>query len=384
MRTVRSSQPIRVLLVDDEQPARDRLRHLLSRYSNLAVVAEAADGDEAVLQISRHRPDVVFMDVQMPGKSGLEVIAALTPPRPAVIFCTAFDRYAVQAFDHHAIDYLMKPVTRARLEAALDRVRERARLDGQEPEFRAEMERAEETQSFLFPRRQPLLRTLEYTGICQAARGVGGDYYDFLEVSPGNLGVALADVSGKGIAAALLMASLQGHLRSRAREGARKPNQMLEEMNRSFCEATSASQFASFFYGVYLEKDRTLCYCNGGHLPPLLFRRSSNGGGNSELFCRLETGGPVLGVLPEASFQEGTVTLQAGDLLALFSDGITEAMNERSEEFGEDRLVELLAALSHLPSRELSERVLQEVAAFSGSASAHRDDLTLILLRVLS
>lgn len=384
MEGIRKNVPIRVLLADDEQPARDRLKHLLSRYPDLSVVAEAGDGEEAVLKISQHQPDVVFLDVQMPGKSGLEVAAALTPPRPALIFCTAFDRYAVRAFDHHAIDYLMKPVSRARLEAALGRIRERISALTPDAEFRADLLRAEETQSHLFPKRKPKLRTLEYSGICRAAQGVGGDYYDFLEVSEGCFGVALADVSGKGIAAALLMASLQGHLRSRFREETRGLNRLLGEMNRSFCEATSTSQFASFFYGVYEERTRLFRYCNGGHLPPLLFRRSSNGTERRRLTSRLDAGGPVLGVLPEAAYQEGVVELQAGDVLALYSDGVTEAMNGQDEEFGEERLIELLRSFADLPPEEMAASLLAEISSFAGGEFRRQDDLTLILLRVLS
>jgi two-component system LytT family response regulator len=117
---------LRTLLVDDEQPARDRLRQLLAGRDDVEIVGEAEDGVQAIERIQGMRPDLVFLDIQMPGCSGLEVAASLGPPRPAIVFCTAFDQYAVDAFEVHAVDYLLKPVNRARLHAALDRVQDRA------------------------------------------------------------------------------------------------------------------------------------------------------------------------------------------------------------------------------------------------------------------
>jgi two-component system, LytTR family, response regulator len=117
---------IRALIVDDEQPARDRLRRLLAEWPEVEVAGEASDGQEAMEQIAALKPSVVFLDIQMPGATGLEVAASLAEPRPHIVFCTAFDQYAVDAFELHAIDYLLKPVSRARLEKALERVRRSA------------------------------------------------------------------------------------------------------------------------------------------------------------------------------------------------------------------------------------------------------------------
>ena len=118
-----STAAIRTVLVDDEEPARERLRAMLADYDDLEIVGEACDGQEAVETIDALRPDVIFLDIQMPGLSGLEVAASLTPPRPRVVFCTAFDQYAIEAFEHHAADYLLKPVSRKRLVKAIDRLR---------------------------------------------------------------------------------------------------------------------------------------------------------------------------------------------------------------------------------------------------------------------
>jgi two-component system LytT family response regulator len=120
---------IRALIVDDEAPARERLRRLLAEWTDVEIAGEAADGEEAMERIAELKPDVVFLDIQMPGASGLEVAASLGEPRPHVIFCTAFDQFAVDAFELHAIDYLLKPVSRARLEKAIERVRQRPGAD---------------------------------------------------------------------------------------------------------------------------------------------------------------------------------------------------------------------------------------------------------------
>ena len=128
---------IRTLVVDDEQPARDRLRQLLGEFPDIEIAGEAEDGEQAIERILTIRPDLVLMDVQMPGCSGIEVAASLPSPRPRIIFCTAFDQYAVDAFELHAVDYLLKPVNRARLRSALDRVREL-----QDEDFDSPLERA--------------------------------------------------------------------------------------------------------------------------------------------------------------------------------------------------------------------------------------------------
>lgn len=121
--------PIRTLLVDDEQPARDRLRQLLAAESEIEVVGEAEDGVQAIERVAELNPELILLDIQMPGCSGLEVAASLARPRPAIIFCTAFDQYAVDAFELHAVDYLLKPVNRARLHAAIERIREVRQID---------------------------------------------------------------------------------------------------------------------------------------------------------------------------------------------------------------------------------------------------------------
>ncbi len=363
------NRPIRALLVDDEPPARARLRRMLGRLGGVEVVGEAADGDEALEEIRRTRPDLVFLDVEMPGRNGLQVAAELAPPRPHVVFCTAYDRYAVDAFEQHAADYLMKPVSRTRLERSLDRVRESLGGGGQ---LAGELRQAGVTQARLFPQTLPALATLDYAGTCRPAGGVGGDYYDFFEVAPGELAIALGDVSGKGMPAALLMANLQGQLRSRVRRGLGLAA-LMGALNRGVCELTDQNRFITFFFGVYDEAARKLRYANAGHNPPLLFRAA---GGVPE---RLEVGGTVLGLFPDVVYSEHEIALEEGDLGVFFSDGIIEATDAAGQEFGEDRLAERVLEHRDLAAAELCDRLLEDVAAFS--PDRQDDDVTLIVVR---
>jgi len=365
---------IRALIVDDEQAARDRLRQLLSSAEDITFVAEAENGDQALEKILETQPDLVFLDIHMPGRSGLEVAASLQAPRPKIIFCTAFDQYAIEAFELHAVDYLLKPVSRARLAQSVDRVRESII---EIKKLRGEIESAREVQARLFPQALPQMKNLDYSGICVPANAVGGDYYDFLLIGPHKLGVALGDVSGKGVSAALLMASLQGKLQSHAPRRGDAVAELATDLNRMVCNFSDSSRFITLFYGVYDDIDRTLTYVNAGHNPPLLFR--PNG---SWQILRLETGGTVIGLFPEAAYLQETLQLHAGDILIIFTDGITEAINIEQEEFGESRLRTLTTGHYWFPGLALRDLILAEVRKFT-LGGQQQDDLSLVVAKIL-
>ncbi len=382
---------IRTLLVDDERPARDRLRQMLATLPDIEVVGEASDGVEAIEQIANLRPDLIFLDIQMPGRTGLEVASSLHPPRPRIVFCTAFDQYAIQAFEHHAIDYLLKPVTRARLADAVQRVavplRERDR-------WVREIEDAGLVQAGMFPDGLMPFEGLDYAGSCSQAIGIGGDYYDFIRLADDRIGVVLADVSGKGVSAALLMAGLHARLQSLAPRCGHRVSELLQELNRASFTPGTRNKFATLFYGHYSTRDRMLTYANAGHCAPILFHPRpppatgnglppdhGSGKGIAGTAVRLEAGGTVLGIFPETQYAEGRLQLAAGDVLVAFSDGVTESCNGKDEEFGEERVARLIALHYHLPAAELRNRILAEVAAFTGGVAAH-DDVTLVVLKV--
>ena len=199
----------------------------------------------------------------------------------------------------------------------------------------------------------------------------------FSSCPTGRLGIAVGDVSGKGIGAALLMASLEASLRAQASVG-HDLTELMNRVNSLVHEASSASRYATLFYAEYEPRSRHLCYVNAGHNPPVILRKSSAA---CQVF-RLETGGPVIGLLRQ-SYQQGCFPLEPGDLLVLFTDGISESMNARDEEWGEDRLIEFAKTCHGLPAVEAMTRILSAAEAFAAGAPQH-DDMTLVVLRVLT
>lgn len=240
---------------------------------------------------------------------------------------------------------------------------------------------AKRVQKRLFPQTFPPMRTLEYTGMCQPARGVGGDYYDFLQIGPGRLGIALGDVSGKGISSALLMASLQALLRSGAPLRLEDLDLLISDINRLMCGSTEGNKYATFFYGLYDDDTRHLVYVNAGHNPPMLFRSSgSEIHKPSTSVERLTTGGMVVGMLENVDYQKDRVQFHPGDLLLIYSDGISEAMNIHDEEYGEDRLMELVRPCFQMPVKDLLDLIMRDVSQFVGSAP-QSDDMTLVIVK---
>jgi serine phosphatase RsbU (regulator of sigma subunit) len=235
-----------------------------------------------------------------------------------------------------------------------------------------EMERAKQVQSRLFPQEAPRLRTLDYVGVCMQASAVGGDYYDFIDLGLGRVGFVLADVSGKGVPAALLMANLQAILCSHYAAAREDLLRLLESVNRLLYKATADDRFATLFIGNYDDATRRLRYANCGHNPPLLLRKE----GAVE---RLTATATVLGIFEEWESTIAEVQLGSDDTLVLFSDGVTEAMTHDGEEFGVARLLEALCAHRHLPAPGLLNAIVTAVRQFSGSEQ--RDDLSLVVAR---
>ena len=248
----------------------------------------------------------------------------------------------------------------------------RAIADKLESERRAarELEIAKEVQARLFPQTLPRLQTLDYAGVCIQARQVGGDYYDFLDVGPERLGLVIGDISGKGIAAALLMANLQANLRSQCVIALDQPQRLLRAVNQLFCENTLDGAFATLFFAEYDDRTRRLRYANCGHLYGLLLRS----GKNVEL---LDATATVLGIFKKWDCEIGERQLCAGDTLVLYTDGITESFNEAGEEFGEERLIDVSQQNRELSSRALLDAIIAEVRKFS--PHEQRDDITLIV-----
>jgi serine phosphatase RsbU (regulator of sigma subunit) len=235
-----------------------------------------------------------------------------------------------------------------------------------------DMERAKEVQARLFPRKRPALKTLNYTGVCIQAGQVGGDYYDFLDLGRGYLGLTVADAAGKGVAAALLMASLQASLRSQCALAIDDVGSLLRAVNRIMCDNMPEATYATLFFAEYSDEGRRLRYVNCGHPPALLARPDGT-------ISRLESTATVLGFQEDWDCSVGEARLSTGDTLLLYTDGVTEAVNENGEEFGECSLAEILRAHHHLPVSLLLRSIINGVQHFAGNE--FQDDVTLVVAR---
>jgi serine phosphatase RsbU (regulator of sigma subunit) len=247
----------------------------------------------------------------------------------------------------------------------------RAAIEKLEAERRIahELDIARRVQARLFPQTLPPCSTLEYAGACAQARQVGGDYFDFLSLGQGRLGLVIGDIAGKGIAAALLMANLQANLRSQCLGAVDDPRRFLESVNRLFFENTDPSAYATLFFAEYSEMERRLRYVNCGHLPGLLLRS----GGDVE---RLESTSTVMGLFPGWECSIGECELADDDILALYTDGVTEACNEAGEEFCEEGVLSAVKRHCSLPPKQMVDAIVSEVLAFS--AREQYDDITLL------
>ena len=237
-----------------------------------------------------------------------------------------------------------------------------------------ELEIAHEVQNRLFPQSYPPVPGLDYAGACRPAMGVGGDYYDFIPLSKTQLGIAIGDVSGKGIPAALLMATLRAFLRGQTTQPQPDLTLVMTNLNRLVYESSLSSKYATFFYAEFDCVTRKMTYVNAGHNPPMVFRRSGE-------VVRLETGGSVIGLMPVASFDQGTITLEPGDVFVGYTDGISEAMNAADDEWGEENMIDCVLPSRELAAMPLIERLMVSADAFVAGAPQH-DDMTIVVARL--
>jgi sigma-B regulation protein RsbU (phosphoserine phosphatase) len=263
-------------------------------------------------------------------------------------------------------------------------------VEKEQERLKSEIAIAREVQSQLFPREVPAMKTIELAGLCHPARMVSGDYYDFIRVQDSNVALAIGDVAGKGISAALLMASIQSIMRTQLTAGiplqaaasrgggngsvreALSAAELVSQLNKQVYANTAPEKYATFFFGLYDDERRVLTYTNAGHLQPILMR-----GGQAE---RLDVTGTVVGAFPFARYEEESVELRAGDLLVAFTDGIVEPENEYGEPFGEENLIELLLRYGQREANEIMARIMETVEHWTGSSELY-DDMTLLIVR---
>jgi sigma-B regulation protein RsbU (phosphoserine phosphatase) len=244
-------------------------------------------------------------------------------------------------------------------------------------QLESELETARKIQEKLLPREMPQLSGFEIAGTSLPSMQVGGDYFDFLDLGKGQLGIAIGDVSGKGIPAALLMANLQASLHAQTLETG-KVAEVVSRINNLLVRSTESNMFATFFYGLLDKNTSTFTSTNAGHNPPLLLQTD----GKIE---RLETGDLVLGFLPDQQYSQLTTSLQVGDVLVLYTDGITEARDPQPQKnedklFGEERLIEVIVANASLSAREIQAAILQAVSTHTKD-TPQGDDITLVVVK---
>ncbi len=251
-----------------------------------------------------------------------------------------------------------------------------------------EIEIARQVQERLLPQIYPLVKGVDFAGFSRTAQEVGGDYYDFIALENGRLGIAVGDVSGKGISAALLMASIRAALHGLTFSGTLSLARLIEGLNRIIYDSSTSNRFVTFFFGEYDPATRILDYVNAGHNAPVLLRPTSPG---QDSFCnpespctvqRLETGGPVLGIFTDVQYEQGRLHLQPYDVLIAFTDGISEAMTADYEEWGEERVIAAAKISTHRPAQDIVTAVVASADQFTAGA-AQNDDLSLVVLKVL-
>jgi sigma-B regulation protein RsbU (phosphoserine phosphatase) len=361
---------IRAFLVDDEPPARARLRQLLVDAGGVLVIGEASNADDARAAIIESQPDVIFLDIEMPERRGTELAASLPEPRPFIVFATAFDRYAMDAFAVAATDYLLKPITRARLAGTLARVRERLSTQS---DLEREMIAASAAQSHMFARTLPSIRGFDCAAATVPARAVGGDFYLAQPLADGRFSLALGDVSGKGVPAGLVASSVQARLETMARHAAWHAAEAIGDLNRALTGTIETARFATLAYVEIDPSSEQVLVVNAGH-PPLIVIAAD---GTLEL---VSSTGAALGVLPEAQYETRTVSLRRGGVLVAYSDGVTDALGANDEEFGETQLAQVIGRRRHLTAAQFCQTLLDGVRDFRGAAPA-ADDVTVMVIK---
>jgi sigma-B regulation protein RsbU (phosphoserine phosphatase) len=366
---------IRAVLVDDEPPARHRMRQLLDAAGDVSIVGEAGSAVEARELIRQTRPDLLFLDVEMPEVRGTALAAELPEPRPFIVFATAFDHYALDAIAVDATDYLLKPVSRAKLAATLDRVRARLATQSVERDVVA----ASAVQAQMWPGSLPAIPGFECAAASLPARGVGGDFYDVFEVASaaggtGAWAILLGDASGKGVAAGLVASAVQARVNTAARLAKLDPESLVAAVDRDVYATTDGARYATGIYGVLNAAERTLTFVNAGHPPLLLFDPASGA------VTQLSATGPALGLIEAGRFTSRTIALPNGSILLGVTDGVNEARNDGGEEFGDEALSALLIEGRDQPAAKICEIILEAVRTHRGRRQ-DQDDVTVMVLR---
>ena len=379
--------PYKILVVDDEpdlQPLMlQRMRRDIraGRYSFVF----AGDGVEALERMNGDDEiDMVLSDINMPRMDGLTLLQQIPKVDPdirAVIISAYGDMQNIRtAMNRGAFDFVTKPLDFDDLKVTIERtlrhmVQWREALSSRDKlvALQNELDVANKIQQSVLPTGFPSSESYEVAANMQPARNVGGDFFDIMRLENRRLGLAVADVSDKGVPAALFMMSSITQLKGAA-IGIGEPGGVLSEVNDLLNEDNETAMFVTVLYAVYNPESGVITYANGGHNPPVIIHTD----GSSTMLPM--TGGIALGVAPGFRYEQSTFTLGPGETIVLYTDGVTEAMNGDGEEFGVDRLRELFEGASPRHPREAVDAILEAVHAFAGD-TPQSDDITCLTLR---
>ena len=362
----------RILIVEDEPDIALGLQHDLQHEGyDVEVVG---DGESAVERAGRGSLDLILLDINLPRKDGFTVCREVrrsgshTPI--IVLTARAQDAEKVLGLELGADDYVTKPFSPTELRARIKSIlRQRKEWLGDGERLDRELRTAADVQRRLFPQEQPPAATLDYAGFCQPALQVGGDYYDYFDLPDEQLGLMVADVSGKGASAALVMATLHGCIRAHAPQQGSRCEETVILANTLLHQSTEAARYATLFYAVYDRATRQLRYVNAGHPPAIVAR---NGAVHD-----LDSGCTPVGLLAVVRPETGRIQLEPGDRVVIFSDGVTEAMNRAGEEFGRVRLEALIVAAAARTAADLRDAILAGLRAHTDGCP-QSDDVTFI------
>jgi sigma-B regulation protein RsbU (phosphoserine phosphatase) len=324
--------------------------------------------------VREEQPDLVILDLMLPRMNGYDVCRQIrrhglvTP----IVMLTAQDQetHRVTGFEAGADDYVTKPFSvrelLGRVRAILRRSEGRTDLANQR-----ELDGARQVQQRLLPAEIPQLPGIHIAGKWRPARITGGDYFDVLRLDETSVAVCIADVSGKGMPAAMMMSNLQAAVKSHASRKS-SPRELCAQVNRLMCANIASQGFITFFYAVIDSRPRTLRYCNAGHNPPIFARDG--------VARRLDCGGGILGFIESWNYDEQEIRLQPGDRILMYTDGITENLNPSGEEFGEDRLAELVVSFKCNDAAGHTQALIE--AADDFSKGNFEDDMTVVAVTV--
>ncbi|RKX99701.1 hypothetical protein DRP77_12825 [Candidatus Poribacteria bacterium] len=379
----------KILVVDDEEDILDLVE--MSLTADGFEVITARDGPEALRKVREEEPDLILLDISMPGMDGYEVMERLkgdkrTSSIPIIMLTAASQKEdKVRSFSAGADDYVVKPFDTDELTARIRAVLSRTRaikyinplmraMDWSVEELERNLEAAVKIQRNLLPKEPPKLRGIQFGDILESSMTVSGDLYDYIPLDQYRVGVAIADVRGKGLPAALLMVMVRTILRLVARELS-SPGEVLKKINDMLQADTDPEIFVTMIYGILDTRSFTFTYSNAGHCSPILANERT---GKVEF---LRESGLILGIFDFASFEDVEVELKEGDLLLLYTDGVTETENPSGELYGEERLADFVKANLSLPPRELCKAIKEELEEFSGT-DQRADDMTIVAMKI--